>query len=54
MHIERLALENFRCFGPLQTQVVLGPSLVAFVGDNGTGKTSLMQTLQRLFGVTSE
>jgi putative ATP-dependent endonuclease of OLD family len=54
MHIERLGLENFRCFGPLYTHVVLGPSLVAFVGDNGTGKTAVMQALQRMFGVTSE
>ena len=54
MHIERLELENFRCFGPETTPVALGPSLVAFVGDNGTGKTALMQALQRMFGVTSE
>lgn len=54
MHIERLELENFRCFGPQRTQVVLGTGLVAFVGDNGTGKTALMQALQRMFGVTSE
>ncbi|HBO1278100.1 MULTISPECIES: ATP-dependent nuclease [Pseudomonas] len=54
MHIERLGLANFRCFGPQQTPVALGPSLVAFVGDNGTGKTAVMQALQRLFGVTAE
>lgn len=54
MHIERLGLESFRCFGPHHTQVTLGPSLVAFVGDNGTGKTAVMQALQRMFGVTSE
>ncbi|WP_227106956.1 ATP-dependent nuclease [Chromobacterium rhizoryzae] len=54
MHIERLVLENFRCFGPQETEVALGPCLVAFIGDNGTGKTALMQALQRMFGVTSE
>lgn len=54
MHIERLDLESFRCFGPQRTLVTLGPSLVAFVGDNGTGKTAVMQALQRMFGVTSE
>lgn len=54
MHIERLELENFRCFGPQRTQVTLDPSLVAFVGDNGTGKTALMQALQRMFGIASE
>lgn len=54
MHIERLGLENFRCFGPQQAYVALGPSLIAFVGDNGTGKTAVMQALQRMFGVTSD
>lgn len=54
VHIERLELENFRCFGPLRKTVFLGPDLVGFVGDNGTGKTVIMQALQRMFGVTSE
>ncbi|TPG23474.1 DUF2813 domain-containing protein [Variovorax ginsengisoli] len=54
MHVERLELENFRCFGPQRTRVALGPDLVAFVGDNGTGKTALMQALQRMFGVTAD
>lgn len=54
MHIERVVLENFRSFGPQRTQVFLDTGLVALVGDNGTGKTALMQALQRMFGVTSE
>lgn len=54
MHIERLELEGFRCFGPARTTVALGPELVALVGDNGTGKTAMMQALQRMFGVTTE
>lgn len=54
MHIERIELVNFRCFGPQRTKILLDPDLVAFVGDNGTGKTVLMQALQRMFGVTSE
>lgn len=54
MHIERLELENFRCFGPQRSQITLDPSLVAFVGDNGTGKTALMQALQRMFGIASD
>lgn len=54
MHIERLELEGFRSFGPVRTSVALGPDLVALIGDNGTGKTALMQALQRLFGVTAE
>lgn len=54
MHIERLELECFRCFGPTTTTVLLDPALIALVGDNGTGKTATMQALQRMFGVTAE
>jgi len=54
MYIERIELQGFRCFGPARTTVALGPELVALVGDNGTGKTALMQALQRMFGVTNE
>ena len=54
MHIERLDLTNFRCFGPNATSISLQPDLNAFVGDNGTGKTAVLQALQRMFGVTAE
>ena len=54
MHIERIFLRNFRCFGPLGTEIPLAPSLTAFVGINGSGKTAVMQAFQRLFGLTSE
>lgn len=54
MHIERLTLTNFRCFGPGSTSIALLPTLNAFVGDNGTGKTAVMQALQRMFGVTAD
>jgi putative ATP-dependent endonuclease of the OLD family len=54
MHIERLVLSNFRCFGPGQTTVELSPGLTALVGVNGSGKTAVMQAMQRMFGVTSD
>lgn len=54
MFIERITLTNFRCFGPQGTTIPLRETLTAFVGVNGTGKTAVMQSLQRLFGVTSE
>lgn len=54
MFIERLTLTNFRCYGPVETSVDLGPGLTAFVGINGAGKTAMMQALQRLFGVTND
>lgn len=54
MHIERIFLRNFRCFGPLGTGISLATSLTAFVGINGSGKTAVMGAFQRLFGVTGE
>ena len=54
MHIERLVLENFRCFGPEPESIFLSPELSAFVGLNGTGKTAVMQALLRLFGITGD
>lgn len=54
MFIERLSLTNFRCFGPEATSIGLTSGLTTFVGVNGAGKTALMQSLQRLFGVTGD
>lgn len=52
MHLERLTLTNFRCFGPEPETIEFSPTLTAFVGVNGVGKTATMLALQRLFGVT--
>lgn len=54
MHIERVTLTNFRCFGPQGTEFSLDASLTALVGANGSGKTAVMQCLQRLFGMTTD
>jgi putative ATP-dependent endonuclease of OLD family len=54
MFIECLIPSNFRCFGPETPPIDLSPALTAFVGSNGSGKTAVMQALQRLFGVTGE
>ncbi|WP_419552853.1 ATP-dependent nuclease [Candidatus Poriferisodalis sp.] len=52
MHIERVTLTNFRCFGAEPTTIDLNPGLTAFVGANGTGKTAVFAALGRIFGVT--
>ena len=52
MHIESIALTNFRCFGPATETVLLQSDLTTVVGPNGSGKTALLQALMRLFGVT--
>lgn len=54
MFIERLILTSFRCFGPEATTIDLTSGLTTFIGANGSGKTAVMQALQRLFGITSD
>lgn len=54
MYIEQVTLTNFRCFGPQGTKLSLDSSLTALVGANGSGKTAVMQCLQRLFGIAGD
>jgi putative ATP-dependent endonuclease of the OLD family len=49
MHIAKLTLSSFRCFGPTPTVIQLGP-MAAFVGTNGSGKTAILKALGKLFG----
>jgi predicted ATP-dependent endonuclease of OLD family len=54
MKVEKVTLQNFRCFGPQGTKITLKSAVTAFVGANGSGKTAAFQGLSRLFGVTPE
>jgi putative ATP-dependent endonuclease of OLD family len=54
MFIERVVLDNFKCFGPGRTTVRLDAGLTAFIGANGSGKTAACEALLRLFGITSQ
>lgn len=54
MYLEHLRFSNFRCFGEVPTSISLDEGLSIFVGANGTGKTAVLQALQRLFGVTAD
>lgn len=51
MRIADITLSNFRCFGPSPTTIKLR-DLTAFVGTNGSGKTSILAALQRIFGTS--
>ncbi|MBU2960268.1 AAA family ATPase [Citreicella sp. C3M06] len=53
MYIKELRLKNFRCFGDHEEIISLGPEMTAFIGDNGSGKTTVIRALQRLFGGTA-
>ncbi|WP_419908271.1 ATP-dependent nuclease [Candidatus Poriferisodalis sp.] len=52
MHIERVTISNFRCFGAEATTIELDAAFTAFVGANGTGKTAVFAALGRMFGVS--
>lgn len=54
MHIERLTLRNFRCFGNEAVTVSFGAGTNALVGDNGSGKTTTLEALKRLFSAVPQ
>lgn len=54
MHIEKVTLTNFRCFGKNPTTIQLDERFTAFVGANGTGKTAVFIALRRMFGINRE
>jgi len=54
VHIERLDLTGFRCFGPDPVGIALDEGLTALIGANGAGKTAALEALMRLFGVTQQ
>jgi len=54
MFIERVVLDNFKCFGPGRATVRLEEGLTAFIGANGSGKTAVCEALLRLFGITGQ
>jgi len=53
MKLEKITLRNFRCFGPADTSLNIEDGLTALVGGNGSGKTTVLEALSRLFGVGS-
>lgn len=53
MHLSSINLTNFRCFGNDPSEVSLR-DLTALIGANGTGKSSVLVALTRLFGNSSD
>lgn len=53
MYISQLRLKNFRCFGDVEEIIELDRNLTAFIGDNGSGKSTVLKAMQRLFGSSS-
>ncbi len=52
MHIEKMIVNNFRCFGPKGATIEFEQGLTAFIGANGSGKTAAIQALGRMFGTS--
>lgn len=52
MHLESISIRNFRCFANTPEVIPLEKELTVFVGSNGSGKTTILNAMQRLFGKT--
>src|SRR5690554_2081391 len=53
MKIEKIKLQNFRCFGHEVVELNFEEELTILVGGNGSGKTAVLQAVSRLFGTSS-
>jgi len=49
MHIESISIRNFRCFGNTATKTSINSGVTGLVGDNGAGKSAVLEALKRLF-----
>lgn len=54
MYISSIIIKNFRCFGEASTTISLDKDITFFVGNNGSGKTTVFTALKRLFGESRE
>lgn len=54
MFIEKIILKNFRCFGEVPEEICFDDKMTFFVGNNGTGKTTIFDALKRVFGESRE
>tara|TARA_B110001454_G_scaffold70767_1_gene68886 strand:- start:2224 stop:4176 length:1953 start_codon:yes stop_codon:yes gene_type:complete len=54
MNIEKLVIKNFRSFGSAVQTINIESELTTLIGANGSGKTAVMQALQRMFGISNE
>lgn len=48
MYISKVVIENYRCFGS-KTEIKLKPGVNEFIGENNSGKTTVLNALGFLF-----
>ena len=48
MYISKVVIENYRCFGS-KTEIKLKPGVNVFIGENNSGKTTVLNALGFLF-----
>lgn len=53
MKLTAVTFSNFRCFGPAAQTIPLETELVALLGTNGAGKSSVLAALSKVFGLSS-
>jgi putative ATP-dependent endonuclease of OLD family len=56
MHLSRITIENFRCFGEgdKRFEMDLRPGLTALVGENEAGKTAVVDAIRFVLGTTDQ
>lgn len=56
MHLSKLTIENFRCFGAgdRRFEMALQPGLTALVGENDAGKTAIIDALRFALGTSDQ
>lgn len=52
MKLSKVRISNFQCFSEKPIEIDFDEKLTALIGLNGSGKTSTLQALSRIFGVT--
>ncbi|HEV2694269.1 MAG TPA: AAA family ATPase, partial [Verrucomicrobiae bacterium] len=53
MKLSSVTLTNFRCFGPKTQVIPLDSGLVSLLGANGAGKSAVLASLSKVFGLTN-
>lgn len=52
MKLSKIRISNFQCFDQSKTEIDFANHLTALIGLNGSGKTSTLQALSRMFGIS--